>query len=78
MPVSHLYTHRHTSTPSTYLSKNGSISGAPGVWRQSRMSSSATANMDSTCTPASRMRSFASSLVLTSNVPEASAFAKTL
>ena len=50
----------------------------PGVLRQSRMSSSATANMETTWTPAARMRSFASCAVFTSNVPEASLFAQTL
>ena len=60
------------------MSKNGRSSGVPGVLRQSRISSSATANIDRTCTPASRMRSFASSAVFLSNVPEASLFAKTL
>ncbi|RDX45248.1 hypothetical protein OH76DRAFT_1007844 [Lentinus brumalis] len=50
----------------------------PGVLRQSRISSSATANIDSSCTPAARMRSLASSAVFTSNVPDASLFANTV
>lgn len=61
-----------------YLSKNGSSSGAPGVFLQSRMSSKATANMDSTWTPAARMRSLASLAVFLSKVPEASLLANTL
>ena len=66
------------SKRSTHLSKNGKSSGAPGVLRQSRMSSHAIANIERTCTPAARMRSFASSAVLTSNVPEASLLAYTV
>ena len=64
--------------PCTHLSKKGNSSGAPGVLRQSRISSMDTANIDSTCTPAARMRSFASLAVLASNVPDASLLANTL
>ena len=46
--------------------------------RQSRMSSHVIANIERTCTPAARMRSFASWAVLTSNVPEASLLAYTV
>ena len=62
----------------THLSKNGIISGVPGVLRQSRINSVATANIDNTCTPAARIRSFASAAVFTSNVPDASLFANTV
>ena len=60
------------------LSKYDMSSGAPGVLRQSRISSHADAKSEKTCTPAARMRAFAPSEVFASNVPDASACANTL
>ena len=62
---------------SPHLSRKGNISGCPGVFRQSLMSSQAIANNEMTCTPAARIRSLASLAVLASNVPEASLCANT-
>ena len=62
----------------TYVSKKGSICVAPGVFLQSLINSQATANNDSTCTPAARIRSLASLAVFSLNVPDASLLAKTV
>lgn len=63
---------------SAYLSKKGINSSEPGVFLQSLIKSHATANIDSTVTPAARIRSLASSAMRREEAPEASEFAKTV
>lgn len=62
----------------TDLSKNGNNSRDPGVFLQSCIKSAAIANIEHTCTPARRIRSFASSATRLLIAPEASALANTV
>ncbi len=81
VPVNKIYCKHYLqdfTSVDTDLSKNGINSGDPGLFLQSLIKSAAIANREHTCTPAARIRSFASSAILLEVVPEASALANTV
>lgn len=65
----------HLRSKNTHVSRNGSTSAAPGVFRQSRIKSIAMPNMPIKCTPASSILRFASAARFPVKVPDASVLA---
>jgi hypothetical protein len=66
-----------SSILSTYVSRKGNTSSAPGVFLQSLIRSIAMPNIPMRCTPASSIRRFASAASLSVKVPLASVLAHT-